>query len=89
MFKISKLKSKAIVTDICSSFTRIKPAHVKGINVLYANGGARWVDQGLFKPQFDYAQANSVDFFNKNGDWLTDRIWFNFDADKQRYATNP
>ena len=62
---------------------------MKGINVLYANGGARWVDQGLFKPQFDYAQAASVDFFNKNGDWLTGRIWFNFDADKQLYATNP
>jgi prepilin-type N-terminal cleavage/methylation domain-containing protein len=91
MFKLSKLKSKAIVSDVCSSPTRVKPAHVKGINVLYANGGARWVDQGLFKSQFDYAEApaTKTDFFSPNGDWLTDRIWFNFDADKQLYATNP
>ena len=89
MFRLAKLKSKAIVTDVCSSPTRVKPAHVKGINVLYANGGARWVDQGLFKSQFDYADANKVDFFTPAGDWLTDRIWFNFDADKQLYPTNP
>ena len=69
-----------------------------GINTAYkgrflthvlANGGARWVDQGLFKPQYDYATTAKIDFFSPSGDWLTDRIWFNFDADRQLYATNP
>src|SRR5439155_14917246 len=51
MFRLSKLRNRAIVCDVNSTSTRVKPAHVRGINVLYANGGARWVDEGLFKKQ--------------------------------------
>ena len=36
--RLTKLKSKAIISDIASSPERIKEDHVKGINVLYANG---------------------------------------------------
>jgi hypothetical protein len=37
------MKNLAILSDINSSLTRI-PSHKKGLNVLYANGGAHWVD---------------------------------------------
>ena len=87
--RLYRYKNKAILADYVSSPMRVLTRHKKGINVLYANGGAHWVDQGLFKSQFEYSDKAGVDFFDKNGDWLTDRIWFNFDADKQLYATNP
>src|SRR5437762_10179901 len=44
MFTLAKLKNKAIVSDVVSSEDRPKQSHRKGINVLYANGGAHWVD---------------------------------------------
>ena len=43
MMKLSRLKNRAIVSDINASPTRFIVAHKKGINVLYANGGAKWV----------------------------------------------
>jgi hypothetical protein len=42
---MSKLRDRAIVADIISSPTRLVIAHKKGINVLYANGGAKWVQK--------------------------------------------
>jgi prepilin-type N-terminal cleavage/methylation domain-containing protein len=41
--KISKLKNKAILSDMNDSDTRPKICHKTGINVLYANGGAHWI----------------------------------------------
>ncbi len=84
MFRLNKLKNKAILSDVSSSSTRVQPAHVRGINVLFANGGARWVDEGLFKKQLEH---NPFDDFNNGArdDYLTDQIWFNFDNDKQNF----
>jgi hypothetical protein len=61
MYKLSKLKNLAILSDINSSITRITPSHKKGINALYANGGAHWVDiQELlpFAPSGGFVIAN-------------------------------
>jgi prepilin-type N-terminal cleavage/methylation domain-containing protein len=44
--KLSKLKNSAILTDVTSGVDRVVSAHKKGINVLYNNGSARWVDIG-------------------------------------------
>ncbi len=41
--KLSKFKNAAIVSDIFSTPQRVNARHPKGINVLYANGGAKWV----------------------------------------------
>ena len=81
MFRLHKLKSKAIVADVMISPTRIKPAHKRGINVLYANGGARWVDEGLYTKQFDVG----INMTNNRADYLHDQMWNNFDADAQLY----
>jgi prepilin-type N-terminal cleavage/methylation domain-containing protein len=43
MMNISKMKSRAIVTDVALA-TRVRVAHVKGINVLSADGSARYLD---------------------------------------------
>ena len=42
--KLSKLKNKAIVTDLTISSFEVQRAHKTGINVMYAHGGAQWVD---------------------------------------------
>ena len=85
MFKLNKLKSRAIVSDIMASPTRTTLGHKKGVNVLYANGGARWMDAGFFQKQFDAAAKNGVGLFAIEGNYLHDQIWNNFDADKQLY----
>jgi len=81
MFKLNKLKSRAIVSDVTSSVTRILPAHRRGVNVLYANGGARWEDQGLFMPQLQKGAGSAI-----ANNYLQHQIWNNFDADKQLYT---
>jgi prepilin-type N-terminal cleavage/methylation domain-containing protein len=43
MQRLNRLKSKAVVSDINSSETRTLTSHKGGINVLYANGAAKWV----------------------------------------------
>src|SRR5207248_5227979 len=43
MVKISSFKNAAIVADIFSPPARVDARHKKGINVLFANGGAKYV----------------------------------------------
>jgi prepilin-type N-terminal cleavage/methylation domain-containing protein len=81
MFKLAKLKNRAIVADVMSSITRIKPAHDKGINVLYAHGGAQWVHYDAFKKQMELG----LNMFNNAQDWVHDQIWNNLDHGGQIY----
>lgn len=47
--KLSKLKNKAIFSDLTSRYEWVtETGHKTGCNVLYANGGAKWVDQSAF-----------------------------------------
>ena len=82
MFLLNKLKSRAIVSDVVVGEDRVRLVHKKGFNVLYANGGAKWVDLKLVTPQF-----KKGDPFNSNGDgnWITHQIWNNLDAEQQLY----
>jgi prepilin-type N-terminal cleavage/methylation domain-containing protein len=82
MFRLSKLKNRAIVCDVVSSITRVIPSHRKGINVLYANGGAEWVDQGLFMKQLT---AGGGGMFNADHNYLHHEIWNNLDSRIQLY----
>ncbi|MEA2710674.1 MAG: hypothetical protein QOF78_3275 [Phycisphaerales bacterium] len=85
MLRLNKLKSRAIVSDVMVGEDRTKLVHKKGINVLYANGGAKWIDLKLVKLQFDRAKLN--DPFNSTGanNWVTNQIWNNLDAEQQLY----
>jgi prepilin-type N-terminal cleavage/methylation domain-containing protein len=84
MFRLGRLKNKAIVSDIHHHTQRIDRAHVKGFNVLYANGGAKWVDRKIVYKQTDglYKGTNK---FTASSDWLHDQMWNNLDADEQLY----
>lgn len=44
MMKLSKMKTRGILADLMASFTRVRVAHQKGINVLSADGSARYID---------------------------------------------
>ena len=46
--KFSRLKNRAILADLIAYPNAIKRRHQKGINVLYANGSAQWVELGVF-----------------------------------------
>jgi prepilin-type N-terminal cleavage/methylation domain-containing protein len=81
MFKLSKLKNRAIVSDIQHHNQRIDRAHVKGFNTLYANGAAKWIDRKLLKKQLD----NPLNKFATAQDWIHDQIWNNLDAEQQLY----
>jgi len=83
MFKLNKLKSRAIVSDVISGQDRIVVAHKRGINVLYANGGASWEDEATFKKQV--TTGATVGMFNITANYLVHQIWNNFDADQQLY----
>ena len=43
MMKLSRLKTKAIVADV-NIATRVRVAHKKGLNVLLADGSAKFLD---------------------------------------------
>jgi prepilin-type N-terminal cleavage/methylation domain-containing protein len=83
MFQWGKLKNHAIVSDVTGAADRPLMAHKKGVNVLFANGSARFVDLKLIQPQL----TRSPGMFDSggNGNFIVDQIWNNFDADQQLY----
>src|SRR5439155_9138487 len=81
MFTLQKLKSRAIVSDVCSSNDRPLMSHRKGINVLFANGAARFVDIQLFTKQLNTSPGQVASA--GSGHYICDQGWNNFDADRQ------
>jgi hypothetical protein len=47
--RLSKLKNRALFGDLVSQPDRVLARHKKGINMLYANGGAHWIDISKFQ----------------------------------------
>lgn len=52
----SKLKNKAILSDLIYHPDAVKQVHKKGVNVLYANGSGQWVEVGALNK---YSQNNN------------------------------
>jgi prepilin-type N-terminal cleavage/methylation domain-containing protein len=76
MFKLAKMKSRAIVADLnvfdnkasqVNSYDRILTVHKKGLNVLYANGAAKWVDRGVIEAQIYCASYHTPTTFGMFG----------------------
>ena len=84
MHRLGRLKNKAIVSDIHHHTQRIDRAHVKGFNVLYANGGAKWIDRKIVHKQTDGLYKGTNKFVGTS-DWLHDQMWNNLDAEEQLY----
>jgi prepilin-type N-terminal cleavage/methylation domain-containing protein len=74
--RLASMKDKAIFSDIQTNFSRLEQRHVKGMNVLYANGSAKWVDRSEF---IDDLKA-SLDPFAVAYNDEQRSIWLSFDA---------
>lgn len=88
MFKLSKLKNKAIVSDFNGANNLVDQHHRKGLNVLYANGSASWVDRSAIAKQIDVPQPNGwgdINFTLASSNFIHDMIWNNLDHGGQQY----
>jgi len=98
MFRMSKMKNRAIVSDVNSvdpntvSKDRVGNIHKNGLNVLYANGAAKWVDRSVINDQLqDWLLRGKSPYFNGpvKEILLYDRVWNNLDAETQLYPGVP
>jgi len=97
MFRLAKLKNRAIVSDLNTvdpqtAQGRDRIVHKKGLNVLYANGAAKWVDRSAIQDQLQHwLNTNTSPYFNLNITQMSqyDRVWNNLDAEAQLYPGVP
>jgi hypothetical protein len=91
MFRLSKMKNMAMVSDINAvdpntAQGRDRLQHKKGINVLYANGAAKWVARDVIDDQLKHwtLTNRSPYFFTDTFNMMVyDRVWNNLDAETQ------
>jgi prepilin-type N-terminal cleavage/methylation domain-containing protein len=55
----AKLKNQAVICDLFYSLDRIKGGHVRVLNVLYANGGAKTIPLELLQPELNVSFSNT------------------------------
>jgi prepilin-type N-terminal cleavage/methylation domain-containing protein len=71
--KLSAYKNQAIYSDLFSTPSRLLTGHVKGIQVLYANMGAKWVDKSTIDQNHDL--TNSKEPFSSTNNTAQKNIW--------------
>jgi prepilin-type N-terminal cleavage/methylation domain-containing protein len=76
MARLSRLRDRAIFSDVMSAPSRVRSAHVDGVNVLYANGSARWVAISAFRTNLD---AIGESGFSAAQNAAVDGVWIDFD----------
>jgi len=73
--KLTKFRNKAILSDVTTVPQRVITRHVTGINVLYGNGSAKWVDYKVFKDELAPCKTPPAATWNDN----QDKVWANLD----------
>jgi len=58
--KLRQFHNEAILADLTATPERVTTRHNRGINVLYASGGAHWVERSLFDDQLKLCPALSA-----------------------------
>jgi prepilin-type N-terminal cleavage/methylation domain-containing protein len=85
--KLEKFNNKAILADIVSTPGHVNRRHRKGVNVLYGNGAAMWVDRSTFPanwetipdaPDFNFNGAYNDRLLNESTDPASG-LWASFD----------
>ncbi|HZZ44180.1 MAG TPA: type II secretion system protein [Tepidisphaeraceae bacterium] len=79
MPKLFQLRGKAIVADVCSQQYDMIKLHKTGVNVLYADGSARWVMNKNFQPLLD--TSGPVWTLNTTQTDAIRQIWWIFDME--------
>jgi prepilin-type N-terminal cleavage/methylation domain-containing protein len=72
--KLSKFKNKAIFSDLTSVPARVDTRHRTGINALYGDGSATWIDRKQFNDDLKVCTSLSATF-----DGNQDHIWLALD----------
>jgi len=72
--RLHDLKNVAIMADVVSQPDRVVACHRDGVNVLYANGGARWVGLSAFRAYLDQIPPPPAPLSHVN-DKPFDQIW--------------
>ena len=75
--KLSRFRNKAIFADITSTADRVLQRHVKGLNVLYSNGAAKWVDKNIIQAELD----QSPDSFTNSANTPQKTLWEKLDRE--------
>jgi len=79
MPKLSAYKRMALLADVFASYTRIKPSHKEGFQVVYADGSVKFIPIKLIDA--DLAQLNNVFTTNQlTNNRAVRRIWSKFDS---------
>ena len=48
MPRLGRFKNKAVLTDLTATPVRVDTRHRRGVNVLYGDGSADWIDRQRF-----------------------------------------
>lgn len=77
MPRLRKFKNKAILADLTSVASRVDTRHRSGINALYGDGSAIWID----RKRFNTPLTNSLEPFPPNAasNAFQDEIWTELD----------
>jgi prepilin-type N-terminal cleavage/methylation domain-containing protein len=75
--KMTRFRNKAIFADITSTEDRVTQRHGKGINVLYSNGGAKWVERSLIENELKL----SPDSFTNDANTPQKDLWEKLDRE--------
>jgi prepilin-type N-terminal cleavage/methylation domain-containing protein/prepilin-type processing-associated H-X9-DG protein len=62
--RLSKMKNLALFSDMVSAPERIDRRHIRGVNVLYGDGSAKWVDRSLIKADIDKCSESFSTTYN-------------------------
>ena len=75
--RLTQFQNKAIFADLVSNPPRLDSRHVKGVNVLFGNGGAHWVARSCFDA--DLKQCGNPFPATSVYNPYQDKIWAAFD----------
>jgi len=73
--RLGQFKNKAIFADLVATASRVDQRHVKGVNVLYGDGSATWVDRSTF----NIPLAQCIKSPDAATNPFQDEIWKSFD----------
>jgi prepilin-type processing-associated H-X9-DG protein len=80
MPRLTEFRNLAILADLTAARTRVDTRHVDGVNVLYADGSARWLRFTAFcQPDAEWPEPTLPPIATYNG--TQDAIWAAFDKE--------
>jgi len=75
----ARLKGKALFSDQMSSPERLIRCHVKGINIAYADGSAKWVPKDFFNDDLIQLKDDFAAQAKTASNVIHERLWKRFD----------